>query len=256
MAHQPGQSGGVHLAGECELAAGIVRALAVAFHPFVDRPVGRAGVAGDQGAVGETGGDVGHAAEVQDDRRLAAETGHQGAVIGRCQRRALTARLDIGRAEVTHQRHAHRLAQAEGIDQLQGRAFLAGGRAPVQHGLPVDAGQQRDRGPGGRGQQHPGFVVRPGDHLQSRPERRFRDRPRPVPGPGGVGRGLQDRALLRRILAFYRRAKVGDLLPVRQDHGGVHRVQRGAGHEAGDPDRGGGGRCFFRSRVQAQTFPC
>lgn len=252
MGEELGEQALMHAAGGGELSACVMGAFSVAFDPFVDGAVGGAGVEGDQRAIGRARGDVGDAAEIEEGGRLPAEAVHQRGVVGRGEWRALPAGGDIGAAEIKGERHAEGGLHCGRVDQLKGGALLACLRAAVEDGLAMDARQDgfgRARLPGHHG---PGVGMGSGDGFAGSPEEPLGAGALPVPRAGGVCGGLKDGALLRGVFALGDGAECQHLLPVCEDHGGIDGVQRGAGHEACDPLRGG----FFNSGVQGWPFPC
>lgn len=226
----------MHAASGGKPAACIMRAAPMAFDPFIDGAVGGAGVEGDERAVRGARGDVGDAAEIEDDGGLAAEAAHQGGVIGGRERRALPAGGDISGAKIIGERHAEGGLQGGRVDQLQRGAGLAGARAAVQHGLAMDTGEDRTGRARLPGHHRPGAGMGLGDGFAGGGEEGLGARALPVPGAGSVCCRLQDGAFLRGVFALGDGAKLQHILAICEDHRGINRVQRCAGHEACDPD--------------------
>ena len=118
-----------------DAALGIEALVQDAEHEVVEQRVAGPGVAGDQGVAVDIG-DVGDPADINhDDRPLALQRLRQRAVIDRHERRALPAGLDVGGAEIMHDRDMDRLGQRRGVADLHRQPALG----PVQHGLAVEA---------------------------------------------------------------------------------------------------------------------
>ncbi len=136
MLQRPLHPAHVHHALGCRAALGIERLAQIAEHVIVEQRVAGSGIAGDQDIRAIDVGDVGDAADINhDDRAFALQRLRQRAVVDRHERRALPAGVDVGRAEIMHDRDVDRFRKRRAIADLHGHLL----RRPVQHGLAVES---------------------------------------------------------------------------------------------------------------------
>ncbi len=122
MAEQLAQQRLKHLARGCPGTARVVGLAEVALRPGVEQHVAGAAVEAVRGRAGLEAGQVGDAADVEDDPVLPVVTKQRG-VKGGHQRRALAAGGDVATAKVANDADAGEFGEQRGIVELDGVAL-------------------------------------------------------------------------------------------------------------------------------------
>jgi hypothetical protein len=197
-------------------------------HEIVEQCIARSGVASDQ-IVAVNVGDVGDAADIEDrDRRLEPEPPRQRAMIHRRERRAFSAGVDVGGAEVIDNWNAEPGCEHAAVADLNRQPALG----PMQHGLAVEPDHgdvARPNTIGGQERCHR-FDMRViysrlggGDDLRSGPALGDIQRHR---------RGAPDQRSLRRgVRTIGGAAETGNDVAIGFDQGDIHAVLRGSAHQ-------------------------
>ena len=121
----------------------ITRAAVMSGDPLINGAIGRSRIKSDDLAVTEARRDIGDASQIENHGGTGTECPEQGRMIGRGQRRALSASRHIGGPEIMHHGALQPLSERNWVKQLQrGTGALIAGRA-VKHSLAVHTDQLR-----------------------------------------------------------------------------------------------------------------
>jgi hypothetical protein len=187
-------------------------------HPIVQQRVARAGIESHDVAFSADPGKVADTAEIEDEHRL-AQTGAQGPMVERQQRRSLPALGNIGRAEIVHDIDPGFGSKNGPVADLPSAPLMW----RVQDRLAVKADQVHFTG------RQSSVLEQPVHRVSVGPGQLSLDRTNVAAASKS---GAQPVAKLRRIRQSEERPGLNLLIAIGSDECGINPVHRGAAHEA------------------------